>query len=101
MTPLIKIKVTFNNTLDILALYDSGSNVSLINSKILKLKNNNKNEPKSSNLKTINGVEKTNGLITITAKIFTIEDKLDVFVVDNKSFDHDFLIGLDGKKNSH
>lgn len=98
MTPLIKIKVRLNNTLDVLGLYDSGSNVSLINAKLLKLKNDNSNESKSSNLKTINGVKKIDGLITIIAKIFNIEDKLDVFIVDNKSFDYDFLIGLDGIK---
>lgn len=95
---MIKIKVRLNNTLDVLGLYDSGSNVSLINSKILRLKNDNPSESKSSNLKTINGVKRTDGLITITAKIFNIEDKLDVFIVDNKNFDYDFLIGLDGIK---
>lgn len=88
MTPLIKIKVRLNNTLDVLGLYDSGSNVSLINSKILRLKNDNPSKSKSLNLKTINGVKKTDGLITITAKIFNIEefDEIRCFYSRQKKF---------------
>lgn len=95
MTPLIRVKIRLNDTLDTFGLYDSGSNVSLINSRIVKLKNEKLNEPKSSGLKTINGVKKTDGLVTLTAKIFNIEDKIDVFIIDNKNFNEDFLIGLD------
>jgi len=39
-------------------------------------------------------VKKTNGLITIKIKIFEIEEKIDVHIVENEHCD-DFLIGLD------
>lgn len=47
------------------------------------------------NLKTINGVNKTDGMIKIKAKILDIENIIDVFVVNNENFNYDFLIGLD------
>lgn len=56
--PLIKIKLLINDTLETSGIYDSGSNVSLINSKLLSLKRSsnfiNENNP---SLKTINGVK--------------------------------------------
>lgn len=55
--------------LEIFGIYDSGSNVSLINSKLLKLKDN-KNSSNNANLITINGVKRTSGLTTIKIKIF-------------------------------
>lgn len=57
MTPLINVKLILNDKLEVNGVYDSGSNVSLINSKLLKLKGegNNLNE---ANLVTINGVKK-------------------------------------------
>jgi hypothetical protein len=63
-----------NDTSEISGIYDSGSNVSLINSKLLCLKKNpiNKNK-KNANLKTINGVKKTIGMVTLKIKIFDIE----------------------------
>jgi hypothetical protein len=85
-----------NDTLEISGIYDSGSNVSLINSKLLCLKKNpiNKNK-KNANLKTISGVKKTIGMVTLKIKIFDIEKSINVFVIDGKDFDYDFLIGLD------
>jgi hypothetical protein len=85
-----------NDTLEISGIYDSGSNVNLINSKLLCLKKNpiNKNK-KNANLKTINGVKKTIGMVTLKIKIFDIEKSINVFVIDGKNFDYDFLIGLD------
>lgn len=41
------------------------------------------------------GVKKTDGMITINVKIFDIETNIDVFVVDNKDINYDFLVGLD------
>lgn len=75
------------------AIYDPGSNVTLINSKLVHLKCN-KNE-KKTNLRTINGVYKTNGLIKIKAKILNMEDYINVFIMDSENFKYDFLIGLD------
>lgn len=92
MTPLIKVKLLLNNELEIDGVYDSGSNVSLINAKLLKLKGNCTNE---ADLITINGVKKTSGLTTLKVKIFNQEEKVDVYIIDEKNFKSDFLIGLD------
>lgn len=95
MSPLIKVKILLNRKREIYGLYDSGSNVSLINSKILKLEDKRENELLSSNLKTINGVRKSKGIVTLQIKIFSEEHEMDVFVIDQQNFDYDFLIGLD------
>lgn len=34
-------------------------------------------------------------MITINVKMFAMETNINVFVVDNKDFNHDFLVGLD------
>jgi len=47
------------------------------------------------NLRTINGVHKSDGMITLKVKILNIEKNIDVFIIDKKNFKHDFLIGLD------
>lgn len=95
MPPLINIKLVINDTLEVLGIYDSGSNVSLINSKLLHLKNQPEDNQTNVNLKTINGVKKTVGMVTLKIKIFDIEKYTDVFVIDRENFDYDFLIGLD------
>lgn len=81
--------------MQIFGIYDSGSNVSLINSKLLKLKENKLDNSNNANLITINGVTKTSGLTTIKIKIFQIEEKVDVYIIDKENFQYDFLIGLD------
>lgn len=93
--PLIKLKILLNGTLNAVGIYDSGSNVSLINSKILRIKKEDKIKNEKLNLRTINGVNETEGMITIKAKIFNIEQEIDVFIVNNKNFNYEFLIGLD------
>ena len=45
-------------------------------------------------MKTVNGVKKTDGLITIKIKIFEIEGEMDVYIIKEEDFD-DFIIGLD------
>lgn len=94
MTPLIKVKLLLNNELEIYGVYDSGSNVSLINSKLLKLKTK-KNSLNEKKLVTISGVKKTSGLINIKIKIFEKEENVDVYIIDDPNFRYDFLIGLD------
>lgn len=85
-----------NDTLQVSGIYDSGSNVSLINAKLLKIQEKEKiNEKQTAKLKTINGAKKTKGMVTLKIKIFNIERMMDVFVVDNENFHYDFLIGLD------
>lgn len=48
---------------------------------------------KRSNLRTINGVYKADGMIKI--KIFNIEKYVNVFLINNENFKYNFLIGLD------
>lgn len=83
-----------NDKLEIYGVYDSGSNVSLINSKILKLKGKG-NSLNEADLVTINGVKKTSGLTTLKIKIFELEKNADVYIIDEPNFKYDFLIGLD------
>lgn len=94
MPPLIELKIILNDTLEVSAIYDSGSNVSLINSKFVYLKPKNDNMQKTS-LRTINGVYKTNGMIQMKAKILNIEEYINVFIINNENFKYDFLMGLD------
>lgn len=94
MPPLIELKLILNDTLEVSAIYDSGSNVSLINSKFVYLKPKNDNMQKTS-LRTINGVYKTNGMIQMKAKILNIEEYINVFIINNENFKYDFLMGLD------
>lgn len=63
----------------ILGIYDSSSNVSLINSKLLKLKQE-KNDCNNADLVTISGVQKASGLTSLKIKIYEIE-KVVVFVI--------------------
>lgn len=48
-----------------------------------------------TNVSTINGVKKTEGMITIKIKIFNIEKVMNVVVIDKENFQYDVLIGLD------
>lgn len=95
MPPLIKIKLLLNDLLEVSGIYDSGSNVSLINAKLLKMQQTNKNIMNMVNLKTINGEKKTKGMVRVKIKIYNIESIMDIFVVDNEHFNYDFLVGLD------
>lgn len=81
------------NKLEVSGIYDSGSQISLINSRLIKVKER-KDNVNIAFMKTVNGVKKTDGLITIKIKIFDLEEDVDVFVVENEDFD-DFIIGLD------
>lgn len=83
-----------NNKLEVDGVYDSGSNVSLVNSKILKLKEK-RNGTNEEDLVTINGVKKTSGLTNLKIKILDIERNVDVYVIEEQNFKYDFLIGLD------
>lgn len=65
-----------NDSLETLGIYDSGFNVSIINSKLIKLKKN-KNNVNNTNFLMINGVKKTKGIKNIKIKIFDIEKQMD------------------------
>lgn len=49
----------------------------------------------SNTIKTISGRGKTNGVITINAKILDIKDRINAFVYDNDEFNYDMILGLD------
>jgi hypothetical protein len=93
--PLIRVKLLLNDSLEITGIYDSGANVSLINTKLLRIKQNKTTDPHIVNLKTINGIKETQGMVSMKVKIYDIEKTMDIFVVDNENFNNDFLIGLD------
>lgn len=95
MSPLIKVKLLLNDTLEVTGVYDSGSNVSLINAKLLKIQKKENENMQIVNLKTINGEKKTRGIVTLKIKIYDIEEIMDIFIVENENFNYDFLIGLD------
>lgn len=75
MPPLIKIKLVLNKNVEVFGIYDSGSNVSLINSKLLKINKKEGTHSNNTNLKTINGVKRANGIITLDIGIFAVEKK--------------------------
>lgn len=81
MPPLIKVKLVLNKNVEVAGIYDSGSNVSLINSRLLKINNKEASHPNSlnTNLKTINGVKKANGIITLDIAIFDMKKKNECF----------------------
>lgn len=81
--------------MEIFGIYDSGANISLINSRLIKFKNSRITDTKRTKLSTINGVKKTEGIVTIKIKIFDIEKMMNVFVIDKDNFQYDFLVGLD------
>lgn len=97
MPPLIKINLLLNDTIEVTGIYDSGSNVSLINAKLLNIQKEEKSTNKTQivNLKTINGEQKTKGMVTLKIKIYDMEHNMDVFVINKENFNYDFLIGLD------
>lgn len=90
---MIKVKILLEGKLKVNETYDPGSQVSLINSKLVKIKKKTEDMNKIF-LKTVNGVTQTKGLVIIKVKIFEKEEYIDVFIVERDDFE-DFLIGLD------
>lgn len=78
--------------LEVQGTYDPGSQVSLINAKLVRIKEK-KNYVNKIYLKSINGVGTTKGLITIKVKMFDTEKEMDVYIVEEDF--QDFIIGLD------
>lgn len=76
------------------AIYDSGSNVSLMNKNTmnqLKLKFSRD----SHFIRTISGNSFCAGTVQVPVKIGTIREKLKFYVVDSKDFEYQILLGLD------
>lgn len=81
------------NKIELDGTYDSGSQISLINAKLIKTMGTN-NDANKIFMKTVNGVKSTDGLVTMRIKIFEIEEEVDVFIIEKEDFE-DFIIGLD------
>ena len=77
------------------AVYDSGSNISLINEKLAKKLNLVCYTLIDPNFRMISGHGQVLGLAKVELKIFNIKKEVIVFIMDEKRFGHDFLIGLD------
>ncbi|GLV46046.1 hypothetical protein CBL_05133 [Carabus blaptoides fortunei] len=90
-TPLIKLKMLVENKIEIMETYDPGSQVSLINSKWIKIKDNSDDVNKIF-LKSVKGVNHKNGLVNI--KIFNIDKEVDIYIVEREDFE-DCIIELD------
>lgn len=86
-----------DNHRNVKAIYDTGSNVSLINYNIIKdLKKEIKKE--KTFFKTINGMNYVEGRAQLKIKINKISDELDVYVIKNNDFSYEMLLGLDAIK---
>ena len=92
--PLIEVKVILNGNTICKGIYDSGSNITLINSKLVNIKDLMKNNFNGT-IKTISGRGKTNGLITLNANILNRDVKINAFVYNNDNFNYDMILGLD------
>lgn len=86
-----------DDNLKIDALYDSGSNVSLINQRIADLVKLRLIEQKNI-LKTIGGSSFTSTRALIKIRIGNITDYITTYVVKNGNFSYDLLLGLDAIK---
>jgi hypothetical protein len=75
-------------------LYDTGSNISLLNYKIAKLLKLNEMTTEST-LKTINGFSLANSRAMIEVRIGKITNNLEVLIIKNRQFSYDLLLGLD------
>lgn len=90
---MIEVKILLNDELEASGIYDPGSRITIINKKLLHVKND--DGKFSSNLKTINGRGKTDGIIKLKAKILGKESFLNAFIYENENFDYDLILGLD------
>ena len=97
VTPLIKLRVQVDKKKSVEAIYDSGSNVSLINYRIIEeLKHELMNQ--GGMLKTLSGVSFTKNRAKLNLKINRIEGTVDAYVVRKNEFSYDLLLGLDAIK---
>lgn len=76
-------------------LYDSGSNISIINKRMLEFLNLSYFKVKKPEFKMVSGQGKVIGITKLKIKIFNITRTVFVFVLDSPDFSHDFLVGLD------
>lgn len=83
-----------NNTLEAKGLYDPGSRITLINSRLVQVTNMKPNYCYDT-IKTISGGGKTKGLITLDAELLHKKIKINAFIFENENFEYDLILGLD------
>lgn len=81
-------------------IYDSGSNVTLINSSVIENLKDHMLQSEQT-FKTLSGVQKSFEKIKLPMKIHSIEEEVDVHVIKNDNFSYDILLGLDAIKKFH
>jgi len=84
-----------NDSIFCKGLYDSGSNISIINKKLIETLNIKSYKVKNPEFKMVSGRGNVVGITKIKLKIFNLTKEVYVFVLDSPDFGHDFLIGLD------
>ena len=97
MTPLIKIRIGIDKELKTDAIYDTGSNVSLINEKLVRILKK-KSEKDEQVFKTINGANFTKNRVSLMLEIGDISRKVNLYTVKNDHFEYGVLLGLDNIK---
>lgn len=78
-----------------IGLYDSGSNISLINYDYFIKRKLNKNISGGNIIKTISGDSISEGVVSVDVRIFNITEKVKFFIVKSNAFKEDVLLGLD------
>ena len=79
------------------AIYDTGSNVSLINEKLVRILKK-KSEKDEQVFKTINGANFTKNRVSLMLEIGDISRKVNLYTVKNDHFEYGVLLGLDNIK---
>ena len=80
---------------DCSAVYDPGSNISIMSSKIAKKLNLVCYTLTDGKFKMISGYGRVLGLTKVEIKIFNVKKEVIVFIMDESTCNHDFLVGLD------
>lgn len=94
---MIKLKVFLNNR-ELCGIYDPGSNVTLLNSKVAGKLGLVIHEDRNM-FKTINGRTNFTGKLIAKMKINKIEKNVNLFVINDEYFEYDILLGLDSILN--
>ncbi len=91
---LICLNFLINDAIKCSGVYDSGSNISLMNIEFAN-KNGIKFSKCDKNFSMVSGTADVFGKTMIKVKMFSITMCVEVFVIKSKNFKYDFLIGLD------
>lgn len=94
MIPLIKLKVKINGEKYVEGIYDSGSNVTLVNAKVLDTIKTQLFKHKSL-LRTISGVDFTQSRAKLHLTINKMQEEMNVVVIKKDNFSYDLILGLD------